>query len=60
MTENRYHTRQAAAALLKMAQATSDPKLAAALVEAATNLKEQAGELAPPISVRPPDVQTGT
>ena len=60
MTENRYHTRQAAAALLKMAQATSDPKVAAALIEAASNLKDQAGELAPPISVKPPDIQTET
>ena len=60
MAENRYHARKAAAALLKMAQASSDPSVTAALLEAATNLKEQAGELAPPVSVKPPDIQTET
>jgi hypothetical protein len=47
VSENRFHTRQAAAALLKMAKSTSDPELAASLVRAAADLKEQAGELPP-------------
>jgi hypothetical protein len=49
--------REAAAALLKMAKTTSDPSIAAGLVEAAADLKEQAGELPPLISTKPPDVQ---
>ena len=56
MSENRYHTRQAAAALLKMAKTTSDPGVAARLVEAAADLKDQAGELPPP--TKPPNVLT--
>ena len=51
MSQNRFHARQAAAALLKMAKTTSDPKVAAGLIEAA------AGELPPAISVKPSDVQ---
>ncbi len=47
MAENRIHARQAAVALLKMAKTTSDPKIAAGLVEAAADLKDQAGELPP-------------
>jgi hypothetical protein len=54
----RFHARQAAVALLKMAKATSDPRIAAGLLDAAADLKDQVGELPPPISVRPPDVQT--
>ena len=57
MSANRYHARQAAAALLKMAKATSNPDIAAGLIEAAAELKEQAGELPPSLSVRAPDVQ---
>jgi hypothetical protein len=57
---NRFHTREAAAALLKMAKSTSDAKVAASLVEAAANLKDQAGDLPPPVSPRAPDVQTGS
>jgi len=56
VSENRFHTRQAAAALLKMAQATSDPNVAAGLVNAAADLKEQAGDLPPPITAKAPDV----
>ena len=48
MPENNFHTRQAAAALLKMAKSTSDPKVAAGLINAAADLKDQAGELSPP------------
>ncbi|HLZ03636.1 MAG TPA: hypothetical protein VKR55_15990 [Bradyrhizobium sp.] len=48
MSESRYHARQAAIALLKMAKTTSDPKIAAGLIEAAADLKDQAGELPPP------------
>ena len=57
MSENRFHARRAAAALLKMAKATSDPDVAAGLVRVAADLKEQAGELPPEISAKPPDVQ---
>lgn len=57
MSENRFHARQAAAALLKMAKTTSDPDLAAKLVRVAADLKDQAGELPPEISCKPPDVQ---
>jgi hypothetical protein len=44
----RFHARQAAAALLKMARTSSEPKVVAGLVDAAAVLKEQAGELPPP------------
>jgi hypothetical protein len=47
VSENRFHTRQAAWALLEMAKATSDPDLGARLIELAADLKEQAGE--PPL-----------
>ena len=57
MSQNHFHAREAAAALMKMAKATSDPKVAAGLVEAAANIKEQAGELPTPESHKPPDVQ---
>jgi len=57
VSKNRYHAREAAAALLKMAKTTSDPAIAAGLIEAATKLKDEAGELSPPVSVKAPDVQ---
>ena len=57
MSKNRYHAREAAAALLKMAKTASDPAVAAGLIEAATKLKDEAGELSPPVSVKAPDVQ---
>jgi hypothetical protein len=41
-----------------MAKETSDPKMAATLVRVAADLKEQAGELPPNSSLKPPDVQT--
>ena len=53
--QNRFHTRQAALALLKMAKTTSDPELGAKLIELAADLKEQAGELPPPVSEKPPE-----
>ena len=43
-------------ALLKMAKTTTDRRVAVGLVEAAADLKEQAGELPLPASVKPPDV----
>jgi hypothetical protein len=46
-----FHT---ALALLKTAKTTSDPKVAAGLIEAAADLKDQAGELPPPI--KKPDI----
>jgi hypothetical protein len=55
---NFFHTRQAAAALLKMAKTTSDPKLAARLVDLAADLKDQAGELPPP-TTRPDAIAEG-
>jgi hypothetical protein len=58
VSENRFHARQAALALLKMAMATSDPKIAAGLIEAAADLKDQAGELPPSLSTKAPDAQT--
>jgi hypothetical protein len=58
MSNNRYHARQAAVALLKMATATSDQDIAARLVDAASNLKEQAGELPPQIAPTAPDMPT--
>ena len=57
VSKNRYHAREAAAALLKMAKTTSDPAVAAGLIEAAAKLKDEAGELPPPVSVKAPDVQ---
>jgi len=48
VSQIRFHARLAAAALLKMAKTTSDPGLAAGLVQAAADLKDQAGELPPP------------
>ena len=58
MSDNHFHSRKAAAALLKMARVTSDPDLAAKLVQAAADLKDQAGELPPPVSM--PDALTDT
>jgi hypothetical protein len=57
LARERFHARRAAAALLKMAKLASDPDLAAKLVTGAANLKEQAGELPPPVSIKPPGVQ---
>ena len=54
----RFHARQAAAALLKMAKTTSDPRVAAGLVDVAADLKDQAGELPPPIIERLKDIPT--
>jgi hypothetical protein len=57
VSKNHYHAREAAAALLRMAKATSDPAVAAGLIEAAAKLKDEAGELSPPMSAKAPDVQ---
>ena len=52
-----YFTRQAAT-LLKFAKSTSDPELAAALVEKASNLKSQSDETRPPdLSSQATDVE---
>ncbi len=40
-----YFAREAAAALLKMAKTTSNPEVAAGLVQRAADLKDRAGEL---------------
>ena len=56
MSKNHYHAREAAAALLRMAKATSDRAVAAGLVEAAAKLKDEAGELSPSETVQAPDV----
>ena len=58
MSQSRFHAREAAAALLKMAKVSSDPALAGRLVEAASDLKDQVGEAPPPVSIKPPDVKT--
>jgi hypothetical protein len=58
VSKNRFHARQAALALLRMAKTTTDPDMAANLVRVAANLKDQVGELPPATSVKPPDVQT--
>ncbi len=58
MSQIRFHARQAAAALLKIAKTTSDADLAANAVRIAADIKDQAGELAPDVSLKPPDVQT--
>jgi hypothetical protein len=58
MSSNHYHARQAAAVLLKMARATSNQEIAARLIDAAADLKDQTGELPPPINPKAPDVQT--
>jgi hypothetical protein len=59
MTNKRIHNRQTAATLLKMARATTtDPALAARLIDAAADIKDQAGDLPLPISPKAPDVQT--
>jgi hypothetical protein len=60
VAETHFHARQAAAALLKLARTTSDPRVAAALIEAAADLKEQVGELSLPVSTKPPDGADGT
>jgi fumarate hydratase class II len=57
VSANRFHARQAAVALLKMAKTTSDKDLAANLVRVAADLKEQAGELPPRLKTEPPGVQ---
>jgi hypothetical protein len=57
VSKNRYHAREAAAALLKMAKTISDPAVVAGLVEAAANLRDEAGELPAPVSIKAPDVQ---
>jgi hypothetical protein len=57
VSKNRYHPRVAAAALLKMAKTTSDPAVAVGLIDAAAKLKDEAGELPPPVSAKAPNVQ---
>jgi hypothetical protein len=57
VSENCYHAREAAAALLKLAKTTSDAAVAAGLIEAAANLKDHIGELPPLGSAKAPDVQ---
>ncbi|HJY88765.1 MAG TPA: hypothetical protein VJ255_00730 [Candidatus Acidoferrum sp.] len=47
---------RAAAAMLRMAQSTSDPVLASKLIDLAAHLKEQAGELPVPFT-EAPDLQ---
>ena len=58
VSSNHFHAREAAAALLKMAKTTTDRDMAAGLVQAAADLKEQAGELPPQLSSQAPDVAT--
>jgi hypothetical protein len=60
VAQTHFHAREAAAALLKMAKTTSDPRVAAALTKAAADLKDEVGELPAPASIKPPGVQTET
>ena len=55
----RQYFKRQAATLLKFAQSTSDPQLAAVLLEKAANLKSQVDEagLLPDPSPQPPDVE---
>jgi hypothetical protein len=57
MSRVHYFAREAAATLLKLARATSDPKVAAGLVERAAELKDRVGEL-PPQDGKAPDVKS--
>ena len=50
VVETDLHAREAAAVLLKMAKATSDPRVAAGLIKTAAELKDQVGELPLPVS----------
>jgi hypothetical protein len=58
VSENRFHARQAATALLKIAKTTSDREISAGAVRASADPKDQVGELPHEVSVKPPDVQT--
>jgi hypothetical protein len=60
MVHKSYFKRQVRT-LMKFAQSTSDPKLVAALVEKAVDLKSQVDDASPPsdLSPRPPDVEIG-
>lgn len=58
MSQNHYQARPAAAALLKMAKAASDPAFVSGVVEAAANLKEQVGELHAPDTPKALNVET--
>ncbi len=59
MIGRQYFARQATT-LLKFASSTTNPRLAAVLVEKAANLKSQVDETTPPRdqSLRAPDVET--
>jgi hypothetical protein len=58
VVDRNYFNRQAAT-LIKFARSTSDPKLVAALVEKASDLKSQSDETRPPPDIGPhaPDVE---
>jgi len=58
MVRNQYIMRQITT-LLKFARTTTDPKIAAAVVEKATNLKDRADETMPRLDLGPraPDVE---
>jgi hypothetical protein len=60
VTDKNYFTRQAIT-LLRFAQSTSDPHVAAALVDKASDLSSKASEapLAPDLGPRAPDVEPG-
>ncbi len=58
MTNDHIHAREAVAALLMMSKYTSDPAVAAKLVEMAATIKDHVGELPLPTNRRSPDTQT--
>ena len=53
------HAREAAAALLMMSKYTSDPAVAARLVEMAATIKDHVGELPLPTNMHSSDVDAG-
>lgn len=57
VSDKHFHAREAAAALLKMAKTTSNPDIVSGLVQAAADLKEQAGELPPSIDQERPTLR---
>lgn len=57
MPNNRYDRREAAAALLNLAKAATDPAVVAVLVEIAADLQERAGDLPSAVTQEAPSVQ---
>ena len=56
MIGNRYFARQAAI-LFGIAKATKDPKISAALMDKAADLKSKVDEPGAPLDIMPPDIE---